>query len=318
MEIILGLDQLKRPLKNPVVTLGNFDGVHLGHRRIFERVNVAAVRMKGEAVVVTFDPHPLKVLAPDRCPPLLTSFAQKMQLIEEAGVRMVLCLQFSSALSQMTPFDFVKTILIEGIGAKKVIVGYNYHFGKAQGGDVRVLKEVCRGFQVEVEAVEALEIGGATVSSSRIRDLIRTGQVDEASRLLGRDYSLIGRVVVGKRRGRTLGFPTANLDFSQDLVPPGGVYAVEAFFSGRPFRGVANIGLNPTFIVEHGEGEQKPTLEVHILSFTGDLYGQEIQVNFKKRIRDEVRFDSSSQLIARIREDIAWAEENVFEKPEQE
>jgi riboflavin kinase/FMN adenylyltransferase len=316
MEVIAGLDQLKRPLRNPVITLGNFDGVHLGHQRIFSRVREEASRIKGEAVVVTFDPHPLKVLAPERCPPLLTSFRKKMILIEKSGIQTVLCLQFSVLFSEISPFDFVRSILVERIGARKVIVGYNYHFGKGQKGDVSILKEICDPFHVEVEVVEALRIGDTTVSSSKIRELIKTGKVEEASNLLGRDYPILGRVVEGARRGQTLGFPTANIELSDELYPLEGIYAVDVFWHGQCFKGVANIGYNPTFPAGAGERGGIPALEVHILDFNRSIYGDEVQINFKKRIRDEIRFDSASELVAQIRKDIEWARKNVFGETE--
>ena len=316
MEIILGLDQLKRPLRNPVITLGNFDGVHLGHQRIFNRVREEASRIKGEAVVVTFDPHPLKVLAPERCPPLLTSFRKKMILIEKSGIQTVLCIQFSVHFSEISPLDFVRSILVERIGARKVIVGYNYHFGKGQKGDVSILKEICDPFHVEVEVVEALRIGDTTVSSSKIRELIKTGKVEEASNLLGRDYPILGRVVEGARRGQTLGFPTANIELSDELYPLEGIYAVDVFWHGQCFKGVANIGYNPTFPAGAGERGGIPALEVHILDFSRSIYGDEVQINFKKRIRDEIPFDSASDLVAQIRKDIEWAKKNVFGETE--
>jgi len=312
MEIILGLDQLKRPLRNPVVTLGNFDGVHLGHQRILRKVKEEASKIDGEAVVITFDPHPLKVLAPGRCPPFLTSFRNKMGLLEKSGIQTVLCIQFSVFFSKISPFDFVKNILVEKIGARRVIVGYNYHFGKDQKGDVKVLRELCKPFDIEVEMVEALWIGDTTVSSSKIRNLIKTGKVEEASKLLGRDYPIVGKVVEGARRGQTLGFPTANLEASDELYPLKGIYAVEVIWLEQKFNGVANIGTNPTFSAQGGKKEKTPILEVYILNFTHNIYGEEIQINFKKRIRNEIRFDSPSQLVTQIQKDIQWAKENVF------
>ena len=316
MEIILGLDQLKRPLRNPVITLGNFDGVHLGHQRILSRVKEEASRIEGEAVVITFEPHPLKILAPERCPPLLTCFRKKVVLIEKSGIETVLCILFSNLFSEISPFDFVRSVLVERIGARKVIVGYNYHFGKGQKGDVSALKEICEPFHVEVEVVEALRIGDTIVSSSKIRKLIKTGKVEDASKLLGRDYPILGRVVEGARRGQTLGFPTANIEAVDELYPLEGIYAVEVSWHGQCFKGVANIGYNPTFISGAREGGRIPVLEVHILDFNRNIYGEEVQINFKKRIRDELRFDSASELVAQIRKDIEWAKKNVFGETE--
>jgi riboflavin kinase / FMN adenylyltransferase len=313
MEIIYGIDQLKCPIENAVVTLGNFDGVHLGHQKIFARVKEEARRLNGRAVVITFEPHPLKILLPEKCPPLLSPLRKKLLLLEKSGIDVVLCIPFSMSFSEISPAEFVRDMLIAKIGAKKVIVGYNYHFGKGKGGDVRTLRELCEPEGVEVEVVQALTVEQTSVSSSKIRELIREGRVEEASKLLGRDYPIIGKVVVGKKRGRSLGFPTANLEISDELYPRTGVYAVEVVWNGQHYEGVANVGFNPTFSPQAGAF----SLEVYILDFTEDLYGQEIQVRFKKRIRDEQRFDSAAKLIDRIQKDIEWAKRNVFTKTAQ-
>jgi riboflavin kinase/FMN adenylyltransferase len=316
MEIILGIDQLKRPFNNPIVTLGNFDGVHLGHQTIFRKVKEEAQKKNGEAVVITFEPHPLKVLSPETCPPLLTPFRKKMMLIEKSGIDTVLCVEFTLAFSGISPFDFVKDILIGKVKAKKIVVGYNYHFGRKQRGDVEILRQVCKRFQVDVEVMEPLRIGSTTVSSSKIRELIKEGEVEEASKLLGRNYPVIGKVVQGAKRGQTLGFPTANLEISDELYPKAGVYAVTVEWHQQRFNGLANVGWNPTFPPEKmGEGKLI-SLEVYMLNFNQDVYGEEIQVSFRRRIRDEIRFDSPAQLIQQIQKDIQWAQQNVFQKME--
>lgn len=316
MEIINGIENLRRSLKNPVVTLGNFDGVHLGHQRIFKRVKEEATRLCGEAMVITFEPHPLKVLAPERLLPLLTPFRKKMMLIEKSGIETVLCIKFSPAFSEMSPSAFIQTILVEKIKVRKIIIGYNYHFGKGQKGDAQTLKDAGRALNFEVEVVEALRIGQTIVSSSKIRDLIRGGEVQEASTLLGRDYPIIGRVVKGAKRGGSLGFPTANLEISDELYPKTGVYAVEVTWHQERFNGVANVGLNPTFSTVKTQNGKPISLEVYILNFSQDIYGGEIEVTFKKRIRDEIRFDSPVRLVDQIQKDIQWAKENVFSKDE--
>jgi len=308
MEIILGIDQLKKPFVNPVITLGNFDGVHLGHQRIFEKLKDEARKIHGEAVVITFEPHPVKVLSPEYFLPLLTSFRKKMMLIEKSGIERVLCIEFSLAFAEIYPSEFVRDILVKKVNVKKIIVGYNYHFGKGKSGDVEFLKNICKLFNIGVEVMEALIIDHTIVSSSKIRELIRGGEVEKASKLLGRDYPIIGRVVEGSKRGHTLGFPTANLEISDELYPRAGVYAVEVIWENQPFRGLANVGFNPTF------DTKAFSLEVYILNFDQEIYGEEIQINFKKRIRDEIRFDSPAHLIDQIRKDIQWAEENVFGK----
>jgi riboflavin kinase/FMN adenylyltransferase len=314
MEIIKGIENLKRPLRNPVVTLGNFDGVHLGHQKIFQRVKEEASKSHGEGVVITFEPHPLKVLAPERFLPLLTPFRKKMILIEKSRMDTVLCLEFSLAFSEIPPLEFIKNILVEKIKVKKLIIGYNYHFGKGQKGDAQTLREAGKVFDFDVEVVEPLKIGSTIVSSSKIRDLIQQGEIEEASKLLGRDYPIIGKVVEGAKRGQTLGFPTANLEISDDLYPKAGVYAVTVEWHQQRFNGLSNVGFNPTFLPEKTGGGKPISFEVYILGFNRDIYGEEIQVSFKRRIRDETRFDSSTQLIQQIQKDIQWAQENVFEK----
>jgi riboflavin kinase/FMN adenylyltransferase len=202
------------------------------------------------------------------------------------------------------------------VKAKKIVVGYNYHFGSKQKGDVEILKQVCKLFQVDVEVIEPLRIGSTTVSSSKIRELIKKGEVEEASKLLGRNYPVIGKVVQGAKRGQTLGFPTANLEITEELYPKNGVYAVEVVWNQQLLNGLANVGMNPTFLPAQGKEAPPPSIEVHILNFRQDLYGEEIQVNFKKRIRDETRFNSPSELMEQIRKDVEWASKNVFHSRE--
>ncbi len=312
MEIILGIDRLKEPFIRPVVTLGNFDGVHLGHQRIFERLKDEAKKIRGEAVVITFEPHPLKVLYPGHCPPLLTPFRKKMLLIEGTGIEKVLCIEFSLVFAEISPSEFIRDILVSKVNTKKIIVGYNYQFGKGKSGDVETLKNICKLFNVGVEVMDALTIDHTVVSSSKIRELIKEGEIEGASRLLGREYPIIGKVIEGSKRGHGLGFPTANLEMTDELYPKTGVYAVDVIWRNQRLNGVANIGFNPTFAsTERGE-RAGFSLEVHLLDFDQEIYGDEIQVNFKKRIRDEIRFDSASHLIDQIQKDIEWAKENVF------
>ncbi len=306
MDIIQGIENLKSPLRKPIVTLGNFDGVHLGHQRIIAKVRAEALKRGGESVVITFEPHPLKILSPENCPPLLTPFNKKMMFFESTGVDKVLCLRFTSAFAELSPLVFVKSILVEKVGAQGVFIGYNYRFGKGKSGDADSLKRLCAQFGIEVKVVEALTVGDTIVSSSKIRELIREGEVRRASALLGRDYPVIGRVIEGAKRGYALGFPTANLEMAEELYPKPGVYAVRVVWRQQYFNGVANLGYNPTF-----DGKTI-SLEVHLLNFSGDLYGEELQVYFSERIRDEIYFPSTESLIEQIKKDIEWAKRNVF------
>jgi len=316
MKIIKGIENLKRSFRNPVVTLGNFDGLHLGHQQIFKRVKQEASKIRGQGVVITFEPHPLKVLAPEKFLPLLTPFKKKMMLIEKSGIEIVLCIEFSLTFSEISASEFIESILVEKVKVKKVIIGYNYHFGKGQRGDAQTLKDAGKVFDFDVEVVEPLRVGETIVSSSKIRNLIQRGEVEEASKLLGRNYPVIGKVVGGEKRGQTLGFPTANLEISDELYPKTGVYAVEVVWHQKRFNGLANIGSNPTFSAQTSKGGEPFLLEVHILGFNENIYGKEIEVYFKKRIRDEVRFESPSLLIEQIKKDIQWARENAFSRHE--
>ena len=312
MEIIRGIENLRRPFRNTVVTLGNFDGVHLGHQEIFRRVREQASKIHGKGVVITFEPHPLKVLAPEKFLPLLTPFKKKMMLIEKSGMEIVLCLEFSLSFSKISASEFIESILVKKLAPKHVIIGYNYHFGKGQGGDAQTLKKAGKVFDFDVEVVEPLMVDQTIVSSSKIRNLILEGEVETASKLLGRDYPIIGKVAEGVKRGKTLGFPTANLEISDELYPKIGVYAVDVIWHQQLFHGLANVGVNPTFPQKTGKPEECFSLEVHILNFQQDIYQDEIEVRFKKRIRNEVRFGSPSLLIEQIKKDIQWARENVF------
>ncbi|MBM4306861.1 MAG: bifunctional riboflavin kinase/FAD synthetase [Deltaproteobacteria bacterium] len=307
MELIQGIENLQKPFRNPVVTLGNFDGIHLGHQRIFEKLKEEARKFAGESVVVTFEPHPLKILSPEQCPPLLTPFKKKMMLMEKVGVEKVLCIQFTKAFSEISAVEFVKNVLVEKVEAKKIIVGYNYRFGRGKSGNAESLKETCLHFGIEVEIMEALTVDDTIVSSSKIREFIRAGQVERASKLLGRGYPVMGQVVEGTKRGHALGFPTANLKITEELYPKPGVYAVNVEWHEQRWKGLANIGFNPTF-----DGKTL-TLEVHILNFDREIYGDEIQVSFVKRIRDEIRFHSQQELIEQIQKDIEWVKVNVFQ-----
>lgn len=312
MKIIKGIENFKETFRNPVVTLGNFDGVHLGHQEIFKRVREEASKVHGEGMVITFEPHPLKVLARDKFLPLLTPFRKKMMLIQKSGIETVLCIDFSLEFSEISPAEFVKSILVEKIKVKEVIIGYNYHFGKGQKGDAQTLIDGGKVFNFEVAVVEPFRIGQTVVSSSKIRDLIQGGEIEEASRLLGRDYPIIGKVVEGAKRGQTLGFPTANLEISDELYPKSGVYAVEVECRQQRLNALASVGSNPTFFSEQNGRGNPVSIEVFILNFSRNIYGEEIQINFRRRIRDEVRFESPSLLIEQIKQDIQWAQENVF------
>ncbi len=302
MEIIRKDRDFKRPFKNPVLTIGNFDGVHLGHQRIFQLVSQKAREIGGESIIYTFDPHPVEVLAPERKPPLITPLKEKLKLIGGMGIDVVIVTAFSREYARQTPEDFVQGTLYDQIQIRQLFVGHDFTFGKSREGDIALLKDLGRKLGFNVEVVEAVRVAGRVVSRSLIRDLIQKGEMPEAAKLLGRNYHLMGKVIHGHGRGsRRLGFPTANLKVEGTLIPKPGIYAVWAVLEGRKYAGVANLGWNPTF------HDQKFSIEVHILNFDKDIYGETISVEFVERLRDEVPFAGPEELIAQIKRDVAEA-----------
>jgi len=303
MRIIRGLKNFTERLASPVLTLGNFDGVHRGHQAIFKQVIERARQINGTAIAFTFEPHPLKVLAPERSPRLLNTFHGKMKLFSATGLDVVICANFTRTFADQNPEDFARTVLHEKLGVKEVYVGYDYAFGKGREGSIESLKKMgqTHGFQVGV--VEAIQVNGMVVSSSVIRDLISSGRVDEAVYLLDRYYSIEGEVVHGAHRGRSLGFPTANLKTANELIPGLGVYAVLVQVAGRTLKGVASIGIRPTF-------DSGPvSIEVYLFEFNDDLYGNVVEVSFVKRLRGEEKFPDVNALVGQIRKDVQHAGE---------
>ncbi len=298
MKVIRSVEEIQKPFIHPVMTIGNFDGVHRGHKVLFQRVVDWAKKLGGQSVVMTFDPHPLQVLAPSRGPDFITSHGKKLELIEAEGIDATIVIPFSRDFAQISAHDFVKDLLVDRIGVKGIVVGYDYRFGRNREGDIRLLRELGSRYGFQVEMVSGIELDGTLVSSTAIRQLIRNGEIHEAERLLGRPYEIVGRVVKGRERGRLLGFPTANVDIQRQVPPKPGVYAVEVDIEGETHMGAANFGWNPTF------GDPTPSLEVHVLDFDGDLYGKEIAVRFVERIRDERRFPGPEALVAQIRQDV--------------
>jgi len=307
MRIVRGIKNFNERLQNPVLTLGNFDGVHLGHQAIFEKVIERAHEINGTSIVFTFEPHPLKVLAPERSPRLLNTFHGKMKLLAEAGVEVVICASFTRAFAEQHPEDFARDVLHTQLGVREVYVGYDYAFGKGREGSIESLKGMGRSNGFEVGVVEAVRVNNIVVSSSVIRDLISGGRVEEAARFLGRDYILEGEVVHGAHRGRILGFPTANLHAANELLPGYGVYAVRTLLEGRWVDGVASIGVRPTF------GAGPVSIEVFLFDFNGDLYGRHIDVSFLKLLRQEKKFSGAEELMAQMRVDVEDAKKVLSE-----
>jgi riboflavin kinase / FMN adenylyltransferase len=296
MEIIRNIDQLP-PHPHPVVALGNFDGVHLGHRAILKTAIDRARAASGTAFALTFDPLPAKVLAPARAPRLILAPEDKLELLRASGIDGVIVIAFTAALSQLTPAAFVRDYLLGKIGAREVVVGHSVSFGHARAGNAEVMAELGRRMGFETVVVGPVTVEGAVVSSTRMRELIAAGEMRTVARLLGRNHFLSGTVVHGRERGRTIGFPTANVGLGEHLRPRFGVYAVRALVEGKWRDAVANLGRRPTF------GKLQENFEVHLFDFSGDLYGHTLRVALVDFIRPEMKFAGLDQLKAQIAAD---------------
>ena len=296
-------------LANVVVTVGAFDGIHVGHAAVLETVREEARVRGGTSVVVTFSPHPRKVIEGAAAPPLLTSSEEKAWRIQALGIDVLAVVPFTEAVRRLSPEAFVRSYLVEKLKAQTVIVGYDHGFGKDRSGGFETMQRLggCYGF--EVRSVPPTLVDGAPVSSTRVRSLVQEGDFDSLYPLLGGGYPIIGSVVKGDRRGRTLGFPTANLAFDarEKLLPPAGVYAAWVFLP-EPHRAVLNFGLRPTF-----NGLSK-TFEVHVLDFEGDLYGRTLKLEVCHRIRAEAKFESLDALTRQIQTDIQTARQVLSQK----
>ena len=304
MQVILNLNEIKKPLANPVLTIGNFDGVHKGHLALFDKVKERAKAIAGQSVVMTFEPHPLKIMRPANGPQLITHTGQKLELIEKAGIDVIVCVSFDREFAAIPARDFVNSILVKKIGIKEIVVGYDYTFGHNREGDINLLREIGNDFGFVVHLVGPIEIDHTLVSSTSIRRLVQEGRLEEARVLHGRDFEVQGTVVKGRNRGgRLLGFPTANLNPHGELLPKTGVYAVKLLIDDVFYNGVTNVGYNPTF------GDTGLTVETHVLDYSGELMGKTIKVHFIKRLRDEKTFKTLEELSGQIAQDIARAKE---------
>jgi len=305
MDIIEDIEKIDHPYKNAVITIGNFDGVHIGHQALFHQVIEKARVLQGTSVVMTFEPHPIRVLKQNNNPPLITLYEQKAELIAKAGIDIFICIPFTRKFASIPAKEFVEEILVKRIGMKAVIVGEDYTFGKNREGTLDLLKTYGKqiGFEViVVKKIQASNNSADKISSTRIRELVSEGRVAESQKLLGRYYQIRGTVMTGRDRGgRLLGFPTANINLYDELSPKTGVYAITVECKGSKYKGVANIGYSPTF------DDHIFTVEAHILDFNYDIYGQKIRINFIKRLRDEKKFLNISELSDQINKDISKA-----------
>jgi riboflavin kinase/FMN adenylyltransferase len=302
MRIVYDLNELTEPLMNPVLTIGNFDGVHRGHLALFDKVIERAKAINGQSVVMTFDPHPIKVMSPGNGPPLITPIEQKLELISNAGVDVILCIAFTPEFASMSAKDFVQSILMDRLGVKEIVVGYDYTFGHMRQGDVSFLRKMGDKLGFRLHVTGPIHLDDTIVSSTSIREFVQQGNLVDAKRFLGRDYQISGAVVKGKGRGgRLLGYPTANLKPVDELIPRRGVYAVTVRVDDKNYCGVANIGYNPTF------GDDTLSVETHLLDFSENIVGRKIKIRFIQRLRDEMTFGDAKELSDRISQDIEQA-----------
>ncbi|KPK39863.1 MAG: hypothetical protein AMJ78_07815 [Omnitrophica WOR_2 bacterium SM23_29] len=297
MKVIYGLENFKELPKKIVVAIGIFDGVHLGHKSIIESAIKRAKTLKGKSAVITFKPHPLKVLQPNKPIPLLMSTTHRIRLIDRLGVDLCLVLKFNKRLSNLSPRHFINKILIDKFKASEICVGSDFIFGKNGSGNVNLLKKFGRRYGFKVSVIPMVRIGGRTVSSTLIRNLVMKGRFKEASRMLGRPVTIFGTVVKGAHRGKILGYPTANIDPHHEAIPPSGVYAVRVRLKKKRYGGALFIGKRRTF------GESEPVIEAHIFSFSSLIYGEHIEVEFVKKLREAKKFPSHQELVEQIKKD---------------
>ncbi len=289
-------------LVHPVLALGNFDGLHRGHQKIIERVRRGSAEHGGTPMAMTFDPHPPRIVRPDKAPPLLMTKPQRLEALHAAGIACVAVVRFTRELSEWEPETFVRTVLVEWLRVAEVWVGANFLFGHGRIGNFTVLRTLGQRYGFRTEKIDPVRYKDFVVSSTRVRRLVAEGRMDEAGALLGHTYYVDGTIVEGRRRGREIGFPTANLVTGNELLPPHGVYATTMTVDGIVRAGLTNIGVRPTF----GEGDL--AVETHLLEYSGDLYGRRVRLAFVQRLRDERRFEDVDALRAQIEADRRRAE----------
>ncbi|MBK1722690.1 bifunctional riboflavin kinase/FAD synthetase [Thiocystis violacea] len=309
MRLIRGLHNLRPADQGCVATIGNFDGVHLGHRAVFQRLLARGRELGLPATVITFEPQPMEYFAPDAAPARLTRLREKLNAIRASGIEQVMVLEFGPKLAAMEAHTFVQRLLIEGLGVRFLLVGDDFRFGRGRTGDFTLLQSMGReaswsGFGFQVEDLHTITQGEERISSTRIREALARGDLEQTKHLLGRPYAMEGRVVHGDKRGRSIGFPTANINLHRRVSPVRGVYAVRVGGLGPDARpGVANIGTRPTL------GGLSARLEAHLFDFDEQIYGQHLEVELALRLRDEKKFESFDALKAQIQRDAAAARE---------
>ena len=297
----LGNDDLPQ---GAVISIGSFDGVHIGHQAVLTHVVDRAQSMRVAAVAMTFDPHPIKLLRPGVAPRLLTTLEQRLALIARTGIEIALVVPFTHRLARMSAADFVRDVLVDRLAVREVYIGDNFRFGADRGGDVELLTSMGAELGFEAAAAPIVEAEGSVISSTRVRQAVADGRVEDVVALLGRSVFIDGAVLEGKRLGRTLGFPTLNIEVENELVPSDGVYitAVHIPSFARTFPAVTNIGVRPTVYQN-----SLTTVESHLLDFTADVYQEQVRLFFLERVREERRFESTLELMAQIRRDVGQA-----------
>jgi len=306
MRILRSIPELSE-LRGPLfLAIGVFDGVHLGHQAVISTSARHASKVGGTAVVVTFDPHPVKVLRPNHAPHLLTATQHKIALIRDLGVAHLLVLHFDHAFAATSPEDFVNQLVENSRPLREICVGHEWSFGKGRAGNLELLKKLGATHGFNVIGVEAVKVNGEVVSSTAIRQAIEAGNLVKATQMLGREYTILGTVVRGEQLGRKLGFPTANLSAHSEQFPPNGVYVIEARLAGTLYRGVANLGFRPTVAGEKSER----LLELHLFDLDREIYGEEIEVRFVRYLRPEKKFANVEELKAQIAADVRQARES--------
>jgi riboflavin kinase/FMN adenylyltransferase len=288
--------------RSPIAAVGNFDGMHRGHSKIVERVCRQAVERAATPLVLTFDPHPPRVVRPDKAPRLLMTTAQKLEALEHAGAHGVAVVRFTPELSHWEPETFVQRVLVDWLRVSEVWVGGNFLFGRDRVGNFSMLRLLGLQYGFRAEKIDPVRYKDFVVSSTRVRRLVTEGRVDEAAALLGHHYAVDGLVVRGDQRGRQLGFPTANLQTSNELLPPNGVYVTVTMVEGMARPSITNIGVRPTF-----GGGAAQTIEAHVLDFSGDLYDRRVRLAFLQRLREERAFEGVEALRAQIAADVGHA-----------
>jgi riboflavin kinase/FMN adenylyltransferase len=301
LQIYYDLETPSELLQESIVTVGVFDGLHIGHQAVIQQVLTQSEKFNLASLVLTFDPPPLAFLAPERCPPALTTLSKKIEILDQLGVDGVVFARFDAYLQQMSPDAFVQQVLLQRLHAKQVIIGYDWQFGKGRSGNAEALRQLGDQYQFSVMIVGPVQLHGMPVHSTRVREAIAGGNLNLVSDLLGRRYSIMGEIVQGDGRGRQIGFPTANIDAGNQMLPPSGVYAIQVKLEGRMLNGVMNMGTRPTF-----DGEEFQ-IETHLFDFEQMVYGKKMEIFFIEKIRDERRFPNPEILVNQIKQDVATA-----------